>query len=173
MALIISSENIKDNVIGQGNGGLQPATSYKNGDGSMRLNNGAPVRNGENSDVINYENNSSSVEYDSKNMYQDRVIASVQNEKTNTISARDETYFALHGTTSETDIDNGTELGNVTPTNSFHYVGPQSLVTTDDSTYSWKDGKVSVVDDDDTAASRTEKINQIYMVGSVNVLSAR
>ena len=54
MALVISSENFKDNEIGAGNGGIQP--SEVNSLNGMRLNNGAPTRNGTNDDVINYDN---------------------------------------------------------------------------------------------------------------------
>ena len=163
MALVISSENYKNNNIGPDNGGLQPkdASQLKN----MRLNNGAPSRNGEN-DVINYDNGGE------KNPWQDRVV-STENETTTTYTtARDATYFALHGTSNENDIDNNTEIGSVTKTGNFHYVAPQNKVVTDDNNYIW-DEKGTEETEDDVKVDRISQINQIYQVGSVNAMSAR
>lgn len=147
MALKISSENFKNNEIGAGNGGIQPSeTSNLKG---MRLNNGAPTRNGTNDDIINYDNSGK------ENLFQDTVITSKQGEDTSTYSARDTKFFELIDREDIEDQDNGTSLGNVTMTGSFHYVAPKSAITKDD------------------ADKRKTEIEQIYMVGSVNAMSAR
>ncbi len=146
MALKISSENFKNNEIGAGNGGIQPSeTSNLKG---MRLNNGAPTRNGTNDDIINYDNSGK------ENPFQDRVIASKQGNETSYTTARNTKFFELIDREGSDD-DNGTQLGNVTLSGSFHYVAPQANITTDD------------------ADKRKTEIEQIYMVGSVNAMSAR
>ena len=146
MALKISSENFKNNEIGAGNGGIQPSeTSNLKG---MRLNNGAPTRNGTNDDIINYDNGGK------ENPFQDRVIASKQGDTTSYTTARNTKFFELIDREGSDD-DNGTQLGNVTMSGGFHYVAPQANITTDD------------------ADKRKTEIEQIYMVGSVNAMSAR
>lgn len=168
MALNITSENYKNNCIGMDNGGLQPSGNYTLD--TMRLNNGAPTRKNGNSDEISYDNEGK------ENPWQDRVV-STDNGVTQTFTtARDGTYFALHGTTVETDIDNGTNIGDVTESGNFHYVGPQTNVTTDNGNYEWtKDGQVVEAETEGATGqnTRTSKINEIYMVGSVNAMSAR
>ena len=154
MALVISSKNFKDNEIGAGNGGIQPSDTSKV-DG-MRLNNGAPTRNGTNNDVISYDNSGK------ENLFQDRVISSKQKATTTYVSARNTSAFELIDRKNEdgTDYtnDNGTQLGNVTLSGSFHYVKP---------------GDTSTTETTSTANSRKSEIEKIYMVGSVNAMSAR
>lgn len=165
MALIIKSENFKNNNIGQDNGGLQP------GDVSvlakMRLNNGAPTRNGNNNDEISYDNEGK------QNLFQDRVVSSDNGVTTTYATARDTSYFALHSTKDTSDIDNETELGNVTQEGNFHYVAPQNHVTTDKANYSWSSEGTTEDENEEPKNNRTAAINQIYMVGSVNAMSAR
>ena len=164
MALVISSDNYKNNNIGPDNGGLQPKDlSQLN---NMRLNNGAPTRNGEN-DVINYDNSKK------ENPWQDRVVSTDNGVTATYTTARDKTYFALHGTQDASDIDNNTEIGNVTQTGNFHYVAPQNKVVTDNNNYSWDDQGTSETEDDVKTNDRISGINQIYQVGSVNAMSAR
>ena len=146
MALVISSENFKDNEIGAGNGGIQP--SEVNSLNGMRLNNGAPTRNGTNDDVINYDNNGK------ENPFQDRVVSSKQGENTSYTFARNGRAFELIDREAYED-DNGTQLGNVTLSGEFHYVAPKTNITTDN------------------ADKRKAEIEKIYMVGSVNAMSAR
>lgn len=146
MALVISSENFKDNEIGAGNGGIQP--SEVNSLNGMRLNNGAPTRNGTNDDVINYDNNGK------ENPFQDRVVSSKQGENTSYTFARNGRAFELIDREAYED-DNGTQLGNVTLSGEFHYVAPKTNITTDN------------------AGKRKAEIEKIYMVGSVNAMSAR
>lgn len=167
MALVISSENYKNNNIGPDDGGLQPrdASQLKN----MRLNNGAPTRNSSNNDVINYDNKGE------ENLFQDRVVSTDNGVNTTYTTARDATYFALHGTKDSSDIDNNTEIGNVTEVGKFHYVAPQNKVVTDSSKVVWDDKGTEEDESDDTFNNegRLSEINKIYMVGSVNAMSAR
>lgn len=145
MALRISSENFTNNEIGAGNGGIQPSdTSSLKG---MRLNNGAPTRNGTNDDVINYDNAGKS------NPFQDRVVSSKQGDEVSYTTARDTKFFELIDREGS-DQDNGTQLGNVTMNGEYHYVAPKTGITVDNE-------------------NRRSKINEIYMVGSVNAMSAR
>ena len=153
MALNITSKNFKDNEIGAGNGGIQPSdTSDIDG---MRLNNGAPARVGSN-DNISYDNAGK------ENSFLDRVISSKQDATTTYVSARNTSAFELIDRKNEngTDYtnDNGTPLGSVTSSGSFHYVKPGDTSTTETTA---------------TATSRKSKIEEIYMVGSVNAMSAR
>ena len=148
MALKITSENFKDNEIGAGNGGIQPsATSDIDG---MRLNNGAPARKG-NDDEISYDNAGK------ENPFLDRVISSKQDATTTYVNARNTSAFELIDRSGYIN-DNGTPLGSVTSSGSFHYVKPGDTSTT---------GTTA------TATSRKSKIEEIYMVGSVNAMSAR
>ena len=148
MALEITSENFKDNKIGKGDGGIQPsATKITAG---MRLNNGAPSRNG-NDDEISYDNAGK------KNPFLDRVISSNQNDTTTYVNARNTSAFELIDRSDYTN-DNGTPLGSVTSSGSFHYVKP---------------GDTSITETTATATSRKSEIEKIYMVGSVNAMSAR
>lgn len=166
MALVIDSENYKNNNIGPDNGGLQPLDTSQVA--NMRLNNGAPTRNGINNDVINYDNNGK------ENPWQDRVVSTGNNTAATYTTARDATYFALHGTTDTTDFDNNTAVGNVTEEGKFHYVGPQTAVKTDDDNYIWDETEVSEGETPTPVGNeRTSEINKIYMVGSVNAMSAR
>lgn len=174
MALKINNGTFTNNQIGMDNGGLQPTNDGNYGLGKMRLNNGAPTRNGSNDDVIDYNNNNSSEASDDKNFYQDRVISTTNDETTTYVTARDANYFALHNTPITTDLDNNTDIGNVTETGKFHYVGPQTKVSTDSANYVWDDkGTTEDTSDDTNANSRISEINKIYMVGSVNAMSAR
>ena len=148
MALNITSENFKDNEIGAGNGGIQPSDT--SGIDGMRLNNGAPSRNG-NDDEISYDNAGK------ENPFLDRVISSKQDATTTYVSARNTSAFELIDRSDYTN-DNGTPLGSVTSSGSFHYVKPGDTSTTETTT---------------TATSRKSEIEKIYMVGSVNAMSAR
>lgn len=148
MALNITSENFKDNEIGVGNGGIQPSDT--SGIEGMRLNNGAPSRNG-NDDEISYDNAGK------ENPFLDRVISSTQNNTTTYVNARNTSAFELIDRSDYTN-DNGTPLGSVTSSGSFHYVKPGDTSTTETTA---------------TATSRKSEIEKIYMVGSVNAMSAR
>lgn len=148
MALNITSENFKDNEIGVGNGGIQPSDT--SGIEGMRLNNGAPARVGSN-DNISYDNAGK------ENPFLDRVISSKQDATTTYVSARNTSAFELIDRSDYTN-DNGTPLGSVTSSGSFHYVKPGDTSTTETTT---------------TATSRKSEIEKIYMVGSVNAMSAR
>ena len=148
MALEITSENFKDNEIGKGDGGIQPSAT-KTAAG-MRLNNGAPSRNG-NDDEISYDNAGK------ENPFLDRVISSNQNNTTTYVNARNTSAFELIDRSDYTN-DNGTPLGSVTSSGSFHYVKP---------------GDTSTTETKATATSRKSEIEKIYMVGSVNAMSAR
>lgn len=183
MALKIEGE-YKNNEIGMGNGGIQPG-SYTNDQKSMRLNNGAPSRNGTNDDVINYTNNNSTMEYDDNTHASiDRVVASSSGEGDQVtltyVDARGKdsfSCFGLHSSASGTAIDNGTTLGDVTASGSFHYVGPQNSVSTDEATYEWdKNGVLTEVTESNkfkVESDRVSAINKIYMAGAVNAMSAR
>ena len=153
MALEITSKNFKDNEIGKGDGGIQPSATKTTA--GMRLNNGAPSRSG-NDDEISYDNAGK------ENPFLDRVISSNQNNTTTYVNARNTSAFELIDRKNEdgTDYtnDNGTQLGNVTLSGSFHYVKP---------------GDTSTTETTSTANSRKSKIEEIYMVGSVNAMSAR
>lgn len=148
MALKITSDNFKDNEIGKGDGGIQPSAT-KTTEG-MRLNNGAPSRN-ENDDEISYDNAGK------ENPFLDRVISSNQNNTTTYVNARNTSAFELIDRSNYTN-DNGTPLGSVTSSGSFHYVKPGDTSTTETTA---------------TATSRKSEIEKIYMVGSVNAMSAR
>lgn len=148
MALEITSENFKDNEIGKGDGGIQPSATKTTA--GMRLNNGAPSRNG-NDDEISYDNAGK------ENPFLDRVISSNQNNTTTYVNARNTSAFELIDRSDYTN-DNGTPLGSVTSSGSFHYVKPGDTSTTETTT---------------TATSRKSEIEKIYMVGSVNAMSAR
>ena len=148
MALEITSENFKDNEIGKGDGGIQPSATKTTA--GMRLNNGAPSRNG-NDDEISYDNAGK------ENPFLDRVISSNQNNTTTYVNARNTSAFELIDRSNYTN-DNGTPLGSVTSSGSFHYVKPGDTSTTETKT---------------TATSRKSEIEKIYMVGSVNAMSAR
>lgn len=148
MALEITSDNFKDNEIGKGDGGIQPSATKTTA--GMRLNNGAPSRNG-NDDEISYDNAGK------ENPFLDRVISSNQNETTTYVNARNTSAFELIDRSDYTN-DNGTPLGSVTSSGSFHYVKPGDASTTETTA---------------TATSRKSKIEEIYMVGSVNAMSAR
>ena len=148
MALKITSDNFKDNEIGKGDGGIQPSAT-KTTEG-MRLNNGAPSRNG-NDDEISYDN------AEKENPFLDRVISSNQNDTTTYVNARNTSAFELIDRSNYTN-DNGTPLGSVTSSGSFHYVKP---------------GDTSITETTATATSRKSEIEKIYMVGSVNAMSAR
>ena len=147
MALEITSENFKDNEIGKGDGGIQPSATKTTA--GMRLNNGAPSRNG-NDDEISYDNAGK------ENPFLDRVISSTQNNTTY-VNARNTSAFELIDRSDYTN-DNGTPLGSVTSSGSFHYVKPGDTSTTETTA---------------TANSRKSEIEKIYMVGSVNAMSAR
>lgn len=153
MALKITSDNFKDNEIGKGDGGIQPSATITTE--GMRLNNGAPARKGTD-DEISYDNAGK------KNPFLDRVISSNQNDTTTYVNARNTNAFELidRKNIDGTDYtnDNGTPLGSVTSSGSFHYVKP---------------GDTSTTETTETAASRKSKIEEIYMVGSVNAMSAR
>ena len=148
MALEITSENFKDNEIGKGDGGIQPSATKTTA--GMRLNNGAPSRNG-NDDEISYDNAGK------ENPFLDRVISSTQNNTTTYVNARNTSAFELIDRSDYTN-DNGTPLGSVTSSGSFHYVKPGDTSTTETTA---------------TATSRKSEIEKIYMVGSVNAMSAR
>lgn len=148
MALEITSENFKDNEIGKGDGGIQPSATKTTA--GMRLNNGAPSRNG-NDDEISYDNAGK------ENPFLDRVISSTQNNTTTYVNARNTSAFELIDRSDYTN-DNGTPLGSVTSSGSFHYVKPGDISTTETTA---------------TATSRKSEIEKIYMVGSVNAMSAR
>lgn len=148
MALNITSENFKDNEIGVGNGGIQPSDT--SGIEGMRLNNGAPARVGSN-DNISYDNAGK------ENPFLDRVISSKQDDTTTYVNARNTSAFELIDRSDYTN-DNGTPLGSVTSSGSFHYVKPGDTSTTETTA---------------TANSRKSEIEKIYMVGSVNAMSAR
>lgn len=148
MALEITSENFKDNEIGKGDGGIQPSATKTTA--GMRLNNGAPSRNG-NDDEISYDNAGK------ENPFLDRVISSNQNNTTTYVNARNTSAFELIDRSDYTN-DNGTPLGSVTSSGSFHYV---------------KSGDTSTTETTATATSRKSEIEKIYMVGSVNAMSAR
>lgn len=148
MALNITSENFKNNEIGAGDGGIQPSDT--SGIDGMRLNNGAPARVGAN-DNISYDNAGK------ENPFLDRVISSKQNDTTTYVSARNTSAFELIDRSNYTN-DNGTPLGSVTSNGSFHYVKPGDTSTTETTA---------------TATSRKSEIEKIYMVGSVNAMSAR
>lgn len=148
MALEITSGNFKDNEIGKGDGGIQPSATKTTA--GMRLNNGAPSRNG-NDDEISYDNAGK------ENPFLDRVISSKQNATTTYVSARNTSAFELIDRSDYTN-DNGTPLGSVTSSGSFHYVKPGDTSTTETTA---------------TATSRKSEIEKIYMVGSVNAMSAR
>lgn len=148
MALKITSDNFKDNEIGKGDGGIQPSAT-KTTEG-MRLNNGAPARN-ENDDEISYDNAGK------ENPFLDRVISSKQNDTTTYVNARNTSAFELIDRSDYTN-DNGTPLGSVTSSGSFHYIKPGDTSTTETTA---------------TATSRNSEIEKIYMVGSVNAMSAR
>lgn len=148
MALEITSKNFKDNEIGKGDGGIQPSATKTTA--GMRLNNGAPSRNG-NDDEISYDNAGK------ENPFLDRVISSKQNATTTYVSARNTSAFELIDRSDYTN-DNGTPLGSVTSSGSFHYVKPGDTSTTETTA---------------TATSRKSEIEKIYMVGSVNAMSAR
>ena len=148
MALEITSENFKDNEIGKGDGGIQPSATKTTA--GMRLNNGAPSRNG-NDDEISYDNAGK------ENPFLDRVISSTQNNTTTYVNARNTSAFELIDRSDYTN-DNGTPLGSVTSSGSFHYVKP---------------GDTSITETTATATSRKSEIEKIYMVGSVNAMSAR
>lgn len=148
MALEITSENFKDNEIGKGDGGIQPSATKTTA--GMRLNNGAPSRNG-NDDEISYDNAGK------ENPFLDRVISSNQNNTTTYVKARNTSAFELIDRSDYTN-DNGTPLGSVTSSGSFHYVKPGDTSTTETTA---------------TATSRKSEIEKIYMVGSVNAMSAR
>ena len=150
MALKITSDNFKDNEIGKGDGGIQPSAT-KTTEG-MRLNNGAPARKG-NDDEISYDN------IGKENPFLDRVISSNQNNTTTYVNARNTSAFELIDRKNEDGSDytndNGTPLGSVTLSGEFHYVAPKTNITTDN------------------ADKRKAEIEKIYMVGSVNAMSAR
>lgn len=148
MALEITSKNFKDNEIGKGDGGIQPSATKTTA--GMRLNNGAPSRNG-NDDEISYDNAGK------ENPFLDRVISSNQNDTTTYVNARNTSAFELIDRSYYTN-DNGTPLGSVTSSGSFHYVKP---------------GDTSTTETKATATSRKSEIEKIYMVGSVNAMSAR
>lgn len=148
MALEITSENFKDNEIGKGDGGIQPSATKTTA--GMRLNNGAPSRNGDD-DEISYDNAGK------ENPFLDRVISSTQNNTTTYVNARNTSAFELIDRSDYTN-DNGTPLGSVTSSGSFHYVKPGDTSTTETTA---------------TATSRKSEIEKIYMVGSVNAMSAR
>lgn len=148
MALKITSDNFKDNEIGKGDGGIQPSATKTTA--GMRLNNGAPSRKG-NDDEISYDNAGK------ENPFLDRVISSNQNETTTYVKARNTSAFELIDRNNYTN-DNGTPLGSVTSSGSFHYVKPGDTSTTETTT---------------TVSSRKSEIEKIYMVGSVNAMSAR
>ena len=148
MALKITSDNFKNNEIGKGDGGIQPSAT-KTTEG-MRLNNGAPTRNG-NEDKISYDN------AENENPFLDRVISSKQDDTTTYVNARNTSAFELIDRSNYTN-DNGTPLGSVTSSGSFHYVKP---------------GDTSTTETTSTATSRKSEIEKIYMVGSVNAMSAR
>lgn len=148
MALKITSENFKDNEIGKGDGGIQPSATKSTA--GMRLNNGAPSRNG-NDDEISYDNAGK------KNPFLDRVISSKQDTTTTYVDARNTSAFELIDRSNYIN-DNGTPLGSVTSSGSFHYVNP---------------GDTSITETTATATSRKSEIEKIYMVGSVNAMSAR
>lgn len=148
MALKITSENFKDNEIGKGDGGIQPSATKSTA--GMRLNNGAPSRNG-NDDEISYDNAGK------KNPFLDRVISSKQDTTTTYVDARNTSAFELIDRSNYIN-DNGTPLGSVTSSGSFHYVKP---------------GDTSITETTATATSRKSEIEKIYMVGSVNAMSAR
>lgn len=148
MALEITSENFKDNEIGKGDGGIQPSATKTTA--GMRLNNGAPSRNG-NDDEISYDNAGK------ENPFLDRVISSNQNNTTTYVNARNTSAFELIDRSDYTN-DNGTPLGSVTSSGRFHYVKPGDTSTTETTA---------------TATSRKSEIEKIYMVGSVNAMSAR
>lgn len=148
MALEITSDNFKDNEIGKGDGGIQPSATKTTA--GMRLNNGAPSRNG-NDDEISYDNAGK------ENPFLDRVISSTQNNTTTYVNARNTSAFELIDRSDYTN-DNGTPLGSVTSSGSFHYVKP---------------GDTSITETTATVTSRKSEIEKIYMVGSVNAMSAR
>lgn len=148
MALKITSDNFKDNEIGKGDGGIQPSATKTTA--GMRLNNGAPSRN-KNDDEISYDNAGK------ENPFLDRVISSNQNNTTTYVNARNTSAFELIDRSDYTN-DNGTPLGSVTSSGSFHYVKPGDTSTTETTV---------------TANSRKSEIEKIYMVGSVNAMSAR
>lgn len=148
MALEITSDNFKDNEIGKGDGGIQPSATKTTA--GMRLNNGAPSRNG-NDDEISYDNAGK------ENPFLDRVISSTQNNTTTYVNARNASAFELIDRSDYTN-DNGTPLGSVTSSGSFHYVKP---------------GDTSITETTATVTSRKSEIEKIYMVGSVNAMSAR
>ena len=148
MALKITSDNFKDNEIGKGDGGIQPSATKTTA--GMRLNNGAPSRNG-NDDEISYDNAGK------ENPFLDRVISSNQNNTTTYVNARNTSAFELIDRSDYTN-DNGTPLGSVTSSGSFHYVKPGDTSTTETTA---------------TTTSRKSEIEKIYMVGSVNAMSAR
>lgn len=148
MALEITSKNFKDNEIGKGDGGIQPSATKTTA--GMRLNNGAPSRNG-NDDEISYDNAGK------ENPFLDRVISSNQNNTTTYVNARNTSAFELIDRSDYTN-DNGTPLGSVTSSGSFHYVKP---------------GDTSATETTETSKKRESEIGKIYMVGSVNAMSAR
>lgn len=148
MALKITSDNFKDNEIGKGDGGIQPSATKTTA--GMRLNNGAPSRS-ENDDEISYDNAGK------ENPFLDRVISSNQNNTTTYVNARNTSAFELIDRSDYTN-DNGTPLGSVTSSGSFHYVKPGDTSTTETTA---------------TTTSRKSEIEKIYMVGSVNAMSAR
>lgn len=148
MALEITSENFKDNEIGKGDGGIQPSATKTTA--GMRLNNGAPSRNGDD-DEISYDNAGK------ENPFLDRVISSNQNNTTTYVNARNTSAFELIDRSDYTN-DNGTPLGSVTSSGSFHYVKPGDTSTTETTAIT---------------TSRKSEIEKIYMVGSVNAMSAR
>lgn len=148
MALKITSDNFKDNKIGKGDGGIQPSAT-KTTEG-MRLNNGAPARKGDD-DEISYDNAGK------ENPFLDRVISSKQDITTTYVNARNTSAFELIDRSNYTN-DNGTPLGSVTSSGSFHYVKP---------------GDTSTTETTENSKKRESEIGKIYMVGSVNAMSAR
>lgn len=159
MAVTITNSGFQNNEIGKGDGGIQPSDT-KTAAG-MRLNNGAPAKDGDNYN-INY-NNTGKV-----NAFLDRVISTNQSNTTTYVEARNTSIFELIDRASY-DNDNGTPLGSVTSSGSFHYIAPQASMITDSSNIEEQTIEGKKVD----VNKRKAEIEEIYMVGAVNAMSAR